>query len=404
MLFRRLGFALGLLAAAIVPASPAAAAGVLAVAQPVAPPPAQPLAGKTIVVDPGHGGRDTGAIANGVREKDLTLPMGLSLKALLESRGARVVMTRSTDIALGATTDADLQARVSAAKSAQANAFVSVHVNEISDPNYSGATTYFGPTCGYYSGASESAGDVGRSYSLGRRIQANLVAQTGETDHSTRSEIFWVLGNPGIPSVLVETGFLSNKAEAAKLQSPSYQAQVVNAIAAGVTDFFVSGDANRDPAAPASAIRDCSGAPPAPAAPENWVESFLPAPLLSGADPNAQQFTLLPPFSYLKVLGQAKDYLYVLNPQTNGPGYVPASKVGPSGPPPSFQPFWVKNFTPTGVWSAPSGGVEFGVAPRWSWFQVLQPQDGPRLFVRVRATGNVAYIDAKDVGPVGPPT
>jgi N-acetylmuramoyl-L-alanine amidase len=399
ILFRRFALAAGLLAA-ILPATPAVAAGTLAVAQPVAPP-AGPLAGKTVVVDPGHGGRDTGAIANSIREKDLTLPLGLSLKSLLEGRGAKVVMTRTTDIALGPNTDADLQARVDSAKAAAASAFVSVHVNENGDPNYSGATTFFGPNCGYYSGASESAGDVGRSYSLGRRIQASLVAQTGETDHGARSEIFWVLGNPGIPSVLVETAFLSNKPEAAKLLDPNYQAQIVHAIADGVSDFFASGDANREPAAPSSAIRDCS-APPAP--PENWVQTFLPAPLLSGPDPNAQQFTLLPPFSYLKVLGQAKDYLYVLNPQTNGPGYVPAAKVGPSGPPPSFQPFWVKNFTATGVWSAPTGGTQFGTAPRWSAFQVLKPQDGPRLFVRVLATGNVAYVDAKDVGPVGPPS
>jgi N-acetylmuramoyl-L-alanine amidase len=389
--------ALGLLAS-LLPGS-AFAAGGFAAAAPISP--AQPLAGKTIVVDPGHGGRDTGAIANGVREKDLTLPMGLALKALLESRGARVVMTRATDTALGPTTDADLQARVDAGKSAQASAFVSVHVNEIGDPNYSGATTYFGPNCGYFSGAVESAGDVGRSYSLAHRIQSNLVGQTGEVDHGTRSQIFWVLGDPGIPSVLVETAFLSNKAEAAKLMDPNYQGQIVHAIADGVSDFFASGDAGREPAAPAGSIVDC-GAPPAP--PEVWVQTFLPAPLMSGADPKSLQFTVLPPFTYLKVLGQSKGYIYVLNPATNGPGYVEAGKVGPSGPPPSFQPFWVKNFVPTGVWSSPDGGVKFGLAPRWSYFQVLKPQDGSRLFVRVQATGNVAYVDAKDVGPVGPPS
>jgi hypothetical protein len=226
------------------------------------------------------------------------------------------------------------------------------------------------------------------------------VAQTGETDHGARSEIFWVLGNPGIPSVLVETAFLSNKAEAAKLTDPGYQGQIARAIADGLSGFFASGDVANPPTPPASAIRDC-GAPPGP--PETWVETFLPAPLMSGADPNSQQFTVLPPFSYLKVLGQSKSYLYVLNPATNGPGYVEAAKVGPSGPPPSFQPFWVKSFKPTGVWSAPAGGVQFGVAPQWSSFQVVKEQDGPRLFVRVQATGNVAYIDAKDVGPVPPP-
>jgi N-acetylmuramoyl-L-alanine amidase len=400
-LLTRFALAAALLAA-IVPATTALAAGTLALAAPVAPSPAQPLAGKTIVVDPGHGGRDPGAMANGLREKDLTLAMGLALEPLLESRGATVVMTRTSDAALGPNTDADLQARVTAAQRAHANAFVSVHVNDISDPNYSGATTYYGPTCGFYSGVSQSAADVGRSYSLGRRIQASLVSQTAEADHGTRNQIFWVLGNPGIPAVLVETAFLSNKAEAAKLADPAYQAQIVHAIGDGITDFFASGDANREPWAPQEALRGCAAAAP-PAPPEVWVQTFLPAPLTSGADPNSQQFTLLPPFSYLKVTGQAKGYLYVINPDTNGPGYVEASKVGPSSPPPSFKPFWVKNFTRTGVWSATTGGVQFGIAPQWSLFQVVAEQDGPRLFVRVAATGNVAYVDARSVGPVPGP-
>ncbi|HLG69566.1 MAG TPA: N-acetylmuramoyl-L-alanine amidase [Chloroflexota bacterium] len=397
---------LALLAAPLVAVAlsiqPAAAAG-FAVAQPVAP---APLAGKTIVVDPGHGGWDTGAIANGFREKDLTLSMGLALQALLQSRGARVVMTRSTDTALAPIHDVDddLQARVNTAQQAHANAFVSVHVNANPNPDYSGATTYYGPSCGYRSGASESAGDVGRSYSLGRRIQAELVAQTGEVDHGTRGQIYWVLGDAGIPSVLVETALLTNAAEAAKISNPAYQAQVVHAIADGITDFFASGDQNRDPGAPASAIQPCTAPPPAQEpSPANWVETFLPAALTAAPDPNATLFTVLPPFSYLQVLSQTKGYLYVLNPQTNGPGYVEASKVGPSGPPPSFQPFWVENFRATGVWSAPSGGIRFGVAPQWSKFQVVKPQDGPRLFVIVQATGNVAYVDASDVGPINPP-
>ena len=64
---------------------------------------------------------------------------------------------------------------------------------------------------------------------------------------------------------------------------------------------------------------------------------------------------------------------------------------------------WVESFAPTGVWSAPEGGARFGISPRWSFFQVVQPQDGARLFVKVADTGNVAYVDAKDVGPSGPP-
>jgi N-acetylmuramoyl-L-alanine amidase len=392
------------LAATVLPATPAFAAGFAAAAPIGAAAPAPTLAGKTIVVDPGHGGRDPGTIDNGIKEKDLTLAMGLALKPLLESRGARVLMTRTSDVALGSSVDPDLQARVDVAQRNKANAFVSIHVNHASDPNYSGATTYFGPNCGFRSGVSESAGDVGRSYSLGRRIQSQIVGLAHATDRGTRSEVFWVLGNPGVPAVLVETGFLSNGGEAAKLADSGYQGQMVRAIADGITDFFASGDAGREPQAPASALAPCTAPPPAQEPQATWVQTFLPAPLLSGPDPNSVQFTTLNPFFYLKVLGQAKNnYLYVFNPETNGAAFVEAGKVGPSGPPPTFKPFWVENFAPTGVWSAADGGMQFGTAARWSFFQVVQPQEGSRLFVRVAATGNVAYVDARDVGPSGAP-
>ena len=121
-------FATALLAAAVLSTARPAIAG-------------SALSGKAIVVDPGHGGRDPGAIANGIHEEDVTLAIGLQLKPLLEAQGAKVVITRSSDAALGPTTDADLQARVDIAQQAHANAFVSIHGNETADPHYTGATT-----------------------------------------------------------------------------------------------------------------------------------------------------------------------------------------------------------------------------------------------------------------------
>ena len=134
------------------------------------------------------------------------------------------------------------------------------------------------------------------------------------------------------------------------------------------------------------------------------MQTFVDAPLLSGADANAQQFATLPPFAYLRVLGQVSDYLYVLNPDTEGTAYVAAGKVGPSGPPPVFQPFWVENFRATGVWSGPNGAArKFGTARQWSKFLVVQPADagGSRVLALSAATHNVAWLDAKDLGPIG---
>ena len=373
-----------------------------------APPPAPPLAGKIVVIDPGHGGKDPGASAHGVREKDLTLAMGLAIKPILESRGARVVMTRSTDVILGANTDADLQARVNIARQSHANAFVSIHGNWVRKPDYSGATTYYGPSCGFRSGVSQSATDVGRSFSLAQRVEAHLAGATGEIDRGTLHDIFWVIGDPGIPSILVETGYISNAGEAAKLADPGYRQVVVTAIADGVTEFLSSPDPTGSPAAPRDALGSCLGPPPAVEPNhegETWVQTFQPAPLLAGADPNAKQFTTLPPFSYLQVLSQAAEYLYVLNPTTQGTAYVPAAKVGPSGPPPTFQPFWVENFRATGIWSGPDAAAKrFGTARQWSKFLVVRPADpgGSRVEAMVAATHNVAWLDARDLGPSGP--
>ena len=366
---------------------------------------ASSLAGKVIVVDPGHGGRDPGAIANGLREKDVTLAIGTDLANDLRAQGAQVVMTRSTDVALGATTDEDLQARVNIARNAHANAFISVHANFTADPGYSGATTYYGPQCGYYSNASLSPTDVGRGYSLAQRVQSAVVARTGEVNRGAQAQVYWVLGDPGIPSILLETGFLSNQAEAGKLANPAYQQTVASAIADGFASFFSSGDASGTPSAPADALGGCSGqAPTAPQPAVRWLQTFLPTGLLSGTDPHAQTFAELAPFTYLKLVGQSGNFYEVINPKTSGPGFVDATKVGPSGPPPAFTPFWVENFKPVSLLSgAGAGAVSFGTLPPWNFFQVVAPSTGSRFYAKVGTTGNVAYVDRASVGPSGPP-
>ncbi len=77
---------------------------------------------------------------------------------------------------------------------------------------------------------------------------------------------------------------------------------------------------------------------------------------------------------------------------------------GPDAPASGSQPFWVQSFRPTQLWSGQDANATgFGVLPVWSYLQVLEARSGARLFVRVAATGNVAYVDRADVGPSGPP-
>jgi N-acetylmuramoyl-L-alanine amidase/LysM repeat protein len=373
------------------------------------------VSGQTIVIDPGHGGKDPGAVDNGIPEKTVTLAIGQQLATILKSEGAQVIMTRTSDVnpAPSGTVDDDLQARVNDAQQAHADAFLSIHANETADPNFSGATTFYGPACGFYSGAKLSTTDVARSYSLAQKAQGAVVSRTHEHDAGVQNSAFWVLGNPGIPAILVETGFLSNKAEEGKLVDASYQHLIADALADGLNAFFASGDATgTPPAAPSSATAGCAGtaakddhtqAQPQPV--ERWLQTVTPAPLLSGSDANAKQFTTLAPFTYLKVLDQKGDFFYVLNPGTNSPGWVEAKKVGPSGPPPpAFQPFWVESFRPTQLWSgADNKAANFGPLPVWSYLQVMAPGSGPRFYVQIADTGKVAYVNQADVGPSGPP-
>lgn len=372
------------------------------------------VSGQTIVIDPGHGGKDPGAVDNGIQEKSVTLAVGQQLAAILRAEGAQVIMTRSTDVypsGGGTSTDDDLQMRVDAAQKAHADAFISIHANESADSGHSGATTFYGPACGFYSGAKLSATDVARSYSLASKVQSAVVARSHEHDDGTQSAAFWVLGNPGIPAILVETGFLSNAGEAAKLADPNYQHLLADGVADGINAFFAStDDTGTPPPAPSSALAGCSGvsakddhsAAAQPA--ERWLQTTAAAPLMSGSDGNAKQFSVLPPATYLKVLDQKGDFFYVLNPSTNGPGWVDAKKVAASDPPPAFQPFWVESFQPTQLWSgSDSKAANFGPLPVWSFMQVLAPTNGPRFYVRIADTGNVAYVNRSDVGPSGPP-
>jgi len=110
------------------------------------------LAGRTIVVDPGHGGIDGGASAYGRVEKNITLPIGLDLGALLRGQGAAVVYTRSSD------TYVSLAARTAIANRVGASAFVAIHVNALNDPSYRGLMTFYGGPGGYATGVRPGPG------------------------------------------------------------------------------------------------------------------------------------------------------------------------------------------------------------------------------------------------------
>ncbi len=217
----------------LIPALPAAAA---------APPPnAGPLSGKVVAIDPGHGGPDPGTVDFSLQEKDVTLAVGLALKPMLESAGAKTVYTRATDKAVGpsgSSEHVELQARCDVANSAGAHIFVSIHANESSNSGYSGVTTYYGSANGYYHSGSRTQAQVTASSQLAQLVEKDVAGATGEVDQGVDDAPFYVLGFTSMPSILVETGFLSNRNEAGQLTSSGFQQRLARGIYQGIVDYF----------------------------------------------------------------------------------------------------------------------------------------------------------------------
>lgn len=189
------------------------------------------LAGMKIVVDPGHGGPDTGAIGpSGTYEKNNTLAVGLDLASVLRAAGAQVIMTRTTDVspAVGQYSElSDLQARTKIANDANADLFICLHNDSFSNPSSNGTTTY-------YSSASSVAG---QSKTLGNNIQSELVKEIGLYDRGVKDAPFYVIKNTKMPAVLIEIGFISNPTEEQLLGSPDFQQKTAQGIYKGILKY-----------------------------------------------------------------------------------------------------------------------------------------------------------------------
>lgn len=187
------------------------------------------LKDKVIVIDPGHGGSDPGAIGpTGIHEKTITLAIGQKLKALLEKAGAKVVMTRQTDVDVygpNASATNELQARVKVGNNNKADAFISLHIDAFSQPSVGGITTHYYQKTGY-------------DALLARNIQDQLGDIPNFSDRGTKSSGFYVIKRTQMPAVLVEMGFISNPNEEKMLNTPQIQQQLGQDIMQGLETFF----------------------------------------------------------------------------------------------------------------------------------------------------------------------
>lgn len=184
------------------------------------------LKGMTIVVDPGHGGADPGAVVNQTVEKAVVLDIARKLKELLEDQGATVVLTREADVDLGGRIREELGRRVALVEKHKANLYVSIHANK-DGCNCWGAQTFY------------QRGGMPAGKELAVAIQNQLRRHTPTTRQALAADYF-VLRTSPVPAAMVEVGFLTNEKERQRLQDPGYQRTVASAIALGLADYFKS--------------------------------------------------------------------------------------------------------------------------------------------------------------------
>ncbi len=200
----------------------------------------QPLAGLKIVLDPGHGGSDPGAIHHGVREAAINLTIAQLLRTRLEQLGASVLLTRDDNdsvLSSHAHENEELQARADVANRARADLFVSIHADASDNPQIAGVLTFYGPERGYAIIAGRSPHLVVQSQHLAGAVQRELVAATGQPDLGVQSAHFWTIGAAQMPAVLVEVGFLTNPGDVHRLAQPAFRVRVAEGIARGMVAY-----------------------------------------------------------------------------------------------------------------------------------------------------------------------
>ena len=215
------------------------------------------LTAKTIVIDPGHGGKDPGALGRDtLHEKGVVLSISHKLRDALTERGYTVFMTRDTNRFI------PLKKRTEFATQHKADLFLSIHANSATNSKANGIETYYLNVNSTDSASEKIAAreNINSGYSiqeletllkgliresksedskrLARHVQQSLVEATGAIDRGVKHARFVVLIGTKVPAILIETGFLTNPVEGRKLATSAYQHKIATAIAQGVDKFL----------------------------------------------------------------------------------------------------------------------------------------------------------------------
>ena len=187
---------------------------------------------KTVVIDPGHGGMDSGKVGiNGRYEKEINLEISIHLKEYLEKEGFKVYLTRDSDAGLYLDSDSnkkasDMKKRCDIIYSEKADIAVSIHQNSFTDEAVRGAQVFF------YTHSEEGK-------KLANIIQESIknIADPDNTRTEKANDSYYMLINTKCPTVIVECGFLSNREEADRLSQEEYQILIAKAIGEGIKAY-----------------------------------------------------------------------------------------------------------------------------------------------------------------------
>ena len=178
---------------------------------------------RIIVLDPGHGGSDPGAINGKVYEKNIVLDVAKRVQKLLETSGAKVVLTRSTDVFI------DLEKRPQIANQNFGEMFISLHVNSFDSSQPNGTETFYN---------SKSDSNLVEEKKLAQLINSEIVKNAKTTNRGVKDVNYVVTRSTEMPAILVELGFIKNPSDFAKLTSDSYLQIYAESIYKGIIQYY----------------------------------------------------------------------------------------------------------------------------------------------------------------------
>ncbi len=265
-----------------------------------------PDAGKveTVVLDPGHGGHDRGAVCRYGYEKDFALDVARKLRPLLQAKGLRVIMTREGDYFV------PLEVRAQIANAARNSIFVSIHFNATDrDPNATGFEIFSFTPRGAPSTSDDWVTPTSLSMQAGSEVDAqsmalsaciyhSLLGHIPEFDRGIKRARFAVLRLTRVPAVLVEGGFLTERGESQLIAEKDWRAKLAQAIGVGIENYHALGVKKQPPMLVADYRRQGKSLPVEPVPQE--VDSSLVSLVGESAFPSPTPSSTPPPASLLE--------------------------------------------------------------------------------------------------------